>query len=180
MTMNIDQTDMNMYSKQYPIHSAIQDQLEDIVLSRDFPWYYIPDATDLSANGNASFVHLLTNEYEVCSPYYNLFESTLACIAWHGGYPLEDIYRARLGLLYPSDVPHNKPHVDYDFMHTVAIYYVNESDGATYFFDDYHEVVHTEQPHKGKTIFFDGQQLHASSTPSKGVRVVLNVNLKSK
>lgn len=78
----------------------------------------------------------------------------------------------------------------------VLLYYVNDSDGDNYFYkikeeyknhpsldDDqmYHpdllEIVHTETPEKGKLLVMDGDTIHASSSPSKGLRSTLNINL---
>lgn len=81
----------------------------------------------------------------------------------------------------------------------VLLYYVNDADGDNFFYkvkdeyvdhpsldDDqmYHpdllEIVHTETPEKGKLLVMDGDVIHASSSPSKGIRSTLNINLLPK
>ena len=45
------------------------------------------------------------------------------------------------------------------------------------FHPDFLEIVHTETPEKGKLLVMDGDVIHASSSPSKGIRSTLNINL---
>lgn len=78
----------------------------------------------------------------------------------------------------------------------VLLYYINDADGDNYFYKikdecidhpslqdddlfhpDFLEIVHTETPEKGKLLVMDGDVIHASSSPSKGIRSTLNINL---
>lgn len=86
----------------------------------------------------------------------------------------------------------NNPHVDSSADHYVLIYYINDSDGPTYIFeetiedtafDDRHkvekftikEVIHSE---KGRIVLFDGKYYHASSNPvSSSHRAVINIDV---
>lgn len=168
-------------SSSYPLPQCMEDQLEEICLSTQFPWYFIKETTWLE-NGvgnydSTSFSHVLVMDYQPVSLQYDLFESALRCIAAVAEQPFNDIYRARLGLLYPDGKQHHNPHVDFEFPHTTALYYVNDADGCTHFFKD-SMVIQRHQPAKGRMIVFDGLQLHASASPSKGVRVALNVNFR--
>ena len=53
---------------------------------------------------------------------------------------------------------------------------MNDSDGDTFFFDG-EEVIHREPVERGKLIVFNGHnKFHASSSPSKKIRLTLNVN----
>ena len=155
----------------FPILNPINDHICDLVLSTNFPWYFVPDATTLQHGGNGAFAHVLVNNYEPVSPFYDAFSSVLAIISNHAGYDRHQVYRARLGLLYPSTQIHNKWHTDYDAPHTTCLWYINGGDGNTMFKD------HSIAPTKNGLLMFDGQELHASSPPTTGVRVVLNVNL---
>ena len=101
----------------------------------------------------------------------------LRLIAHHAKQPFTDIYRVRLGCLLPDNLPHHCPHVDFEEPHTTALYYVNETDGDTYFFEPKKGAV---SPKRGKMIVFNGLSKHASSSPSKGYRIALNVNFKPK
>ena len=60
--------------------------------------------------------------------------------------------------------------------HWVGLYYPNDSDGDTFFFDNDLNVIHREPPERGKIILFDGSTYHSSSSPTKEVRFSLNIN----
>jgi hypothetical protein len=81
----------------------------------------------------------------------------------------------------------------------VMLYYVSDSDGDNYFYKikdecsdhpsldndemfhpDLLEVVQQETPKKGTLLVMDGDVIHSSSSPSKGIRTTLNINLLPK
>jgi len=69
-------------------------------------------------------------------------------------------------------------HPDFDFDHYVLLYYVNNSDGDTFLFDDDLNIIKRITPKKGRFLFFNGNILHASSNPLQfEKRIVLNINL---
>jgi hypothetical protein len=67
-----------------------------------------------------------------------------------------------------------------------AIYYVNNTDGDTYIFNekvpkqkDGVSVYETVTPKKGKMLVFNSNQFHASSSPiNNNIRLVLNIVFK--
>ena len=66
--------------------------------------------------------------------------------------------------------------MDFDFPHTTALYYVNDSDGDTLFFNDNLEIVNRVKPEKGKLIIFDGSiYTHRPVLPPTN-RIVINFN----
>ena len=74
--------------------------------------------------------------------------------------------------------PHNF-HIDQQYPHIVALYYINETDGDTIFCDehDHSKIIHRETPKKGKCVIFEGlHAYHASSSPSNNIRMTLNIN----
>ena len=74
---------------------------------------------------------------------------------------------------------HQVPHVDFIDNHYGAIYYVNDSDGPTFFFDKDYKVIKTVDPKKGRFVFFDGEIFHAGSHPNKNnFRIVTNFNFR--
>lgn len=86
-------------------------------------------------------------------------------------------YRLGLNLKVSEETIIHSAHIDYDFNHLVFLYYLNDSDGATYFYTkDNSEPIHIN-PKKNTGVLFDGQILHSSSTPTKNSkRIVLNIN----
>jgi hypothetical protein len=58
-----------------------------------------------------------------------------------------------------------------------AIYYVNDCDGDTLFFNNNNELVESVTPKKGRIVYFDNQILHAGQPPKKSMyRIVINFN----
>lgn len=149
-----------------------------ILTSPEFPWYYIPNATDLTPGGEGAFVHVLKMDYEPRSSHYDLFHMPLVNLARTAGYKPHEIYRARLGLLFPTKKKHNTPHVDFKDKHHTMLWYINESTGPTLFFNDRLEEIERVEPSQGRVVSFPGHIIHASSPPKEGIRVVMNINLK--
>jgi len=73
---------------------------------------------------------------------------------------------------------HNTPHKDFDLEHTVALYYVNDSDGDTILFNKDMTIKEKVSPKAGRLLFFDGSILHTGSHPvlSK-YRMCVNIDL---
>ena len=105
--------------------------------------------------------------------------------------------RLALQLKDGSDRLYNNPHVDMHENHYTALYYINDSDGDTYLFDQYDAIIPGQPlearqqkiltqkytvnqkvtPKKNRLLIFDGHQLHASSHPKQNpYRIVLNIN----
>lgn len=81
---------------------------------------------------------------------------------------------------------YHTPHVDQDRPHNVFLYYVNDSDGDTYFFNErlgYNGIDFTVDqsvsPKMGRAVFFDGSIYHASSSPvESNMRCILNIDFE--
>jgi hypothetical protein len=75
---------------------------------------------------------------------------------------------------------HNTPHIDEPSVkHWVCIYYVNDSDGDTLFFDNEKDCNITDiiSPKKGRFLFFKGNKLHTGKHPMNTyIRLVLNMD----
>jgi len=81
----------------------------------------------------------------------------------------------------------DNPHVDFNFPHWVCLYYVNDSDGDTVFFNSNSketpmgslrtediEVVKRITPLRGRVVLFDGTHYHSSTRGTSGTRCVIN------
>lgn len=72
----------------------------------------------------------------------------------------------------------NPPHTDMDFPHYVMLYYVNDCDGDTFFFDRDGNLLKRVSPKKGRLVYFNGEIYHAGSNPIKSKdRIVININV---
>ena len=105
---------------------------------------------------------------------------------------IKEIYRIRIGLTTTvgKEVQH-LPHVDLKQPHKVLLYYVNDSDGDTFLFNekvtpfvegveypDSFSLMDSFSPKKGSAIIFNGLHYHSSSTPvDHDSRIAININL---
>ena len=166
---------------------VMQDQLHDMCTDPTFMWSFLPDATydkreeaitgAMNKPKNPSMSHLALNEYQPKSGVANLISAHCLCASDVAGLNPNFLYRMRFGLYLPlNDAPlHNNMHVDMKIPHTVILYYVNDADGDTFFFNKSREIVDRVTPKKGRAVVFDGLTLHASSMPSKDYRISLNL-----
>ena len=85
---------------------------------------------------------------------------------------------------------YNLPHVDYHFPHKSVVYYVNESDGDTWMFNeefkqfpepDIFTVKQRITPKPNRLIIFDGLCYHTASNPiNNDSRMIININYVDK
>jgi 2OG-Fe(II) oxygenase superfamily len=114
------------------------------------------------------------------------------------GLPFTTLLRVRIGLFTKSSVDafHHNPHVDFYEPHRTALYYVNDSDGDTFVFNETYRDVPAHQapahanegkftiagrvpPKKGRMATFDGAHYHASMHPTDHVsRIVVTYNFR--
>ena len=165
---------------------VMQDQLHDMCVQPDFNWSFLNDATydnreilakKMDKPKYPSFSHLALKDYMPKSQIAALVSSHLLCISDKAGLDPRIVYRVRFGMYLPiANAPlHNNMHVDMKVPHQVALYYVNDADGDTFFFDKNRQIVDRVTPKKGRMVVFDGLTLHASSMQSKDYRISLNL-----
>ena len=121
-------------------------------------------------------------ESDSCWIYYNFCRPIIREL----DFDEELLSRIKINMLLPRDVDYmwHTPHVDSTDKHIVLLYYVNDSDGETYFFQEKYDgtikkngtIMKIIKPEKGKYVIFDGTQFHASSQPSNNLRSVINFN----
>lgn len=96
--------------------------------------------------------------------------------------------RIKLNLMLPkvklNPQSYNRPHIDHTLPYSkTLIYYVNDSDGDTYFFDKTYtgenpgelNVIEKITPKAGSAVLFDSYRYHASSIPTIDKRSVVNI-----
>ena len=168
--------------------SKIVDRLEKLAL--ESPWYYVSDCAltpetvekyKLPSNPYFSYGMIgndgRINRKEFSQYPWEYFDRAVSPEKY--GFSSVKKLRAHITFHWPRPeqygVPHNK-HVDRLHDHLVALYYINDSDGDTFFFDG-EEVIHREPVERGKLVVFNGhRKFHSSSSPSKNIRMTLNVN----
>lgn len=125
-----------------------------------------------------SYKHILKSDAEQ-SQYLNLFSIIPQLVCQRMNIPLRDIPYARIFLTnpYESDNAHMQPHTDLVIDHGVILYYVNDADGDTVFFDGNNNIIKSVTPKKGTAVLFNGHILHAGGIPIKHSRCIVNYNI---
>mgnify|MGYP003655030147 FL=1 len=176
-----------MLNKENFLPSKYFNELSGLFVDGGLPLYYIKDATYqlgmddslLISNSNkintGSFTHMFYDNGEP-STFWNFIKP----ISYFVDFDYKRIMRCRGSVLMPrpdvkKEYEYNTPHVDHfmdgDFIS--LIYYVNDSDGDTFLFEESNKDGHASfvtvkdrVGHKENTaIIFDGKQYHASSNP---------------
>jgi hypothetical protein len=88
-------------------------------------------------------------------------------------------YNLQFQITNGSKDKHNTPHVDSKFPHMTMIYYVNDSDGDTFFFDKKLNVTKRVSPKAGRAVIFKGDIMHTGQHPiNSHARCVINMNFE--
>jgi hypothetical protein len=143
-------------------------------------------------------VHTLFNEWY---PKYDSFQEILKLFQEYGKKSLKEfgnelfdneynnqlkLYRMKInGLFQRKEKAYHHPHTDWKLNDSgmTVLYYINNSDGPTYLFNQFYKdnpkrlTVHKKIPPKmGRMIAFEATRYHASSSPFKSPsRFVLNI-----
>jgi len=149
-------------------------------------------------NNPLGFTHNLYDNEKPVSPDFNFFYPLVLSITSK----LDDykkLIRIRANLTLPNKISKLKwhmPHTDSYFDHLVAIYYVNDSDGDTFVFNETNDNYSNGQddiarinkgdftvkkqitPKQGRVAIFSGKNYHTSSWAKESkFRCLLNINL---
>lgn len=194
------------------IHPKDADQIHDNFMDCQFPWHYNDVTAEESNLGlsyvkdTAQFTHTLidgiSNPGVPISMYSSMAETIIESVKQNTQTPIVAIERAKANMLVPQygwDRSWcNMPHVDKnddrmsDCNYVSLIYYVNDSDGDTVFFNKWYGQDGTEdnfpmrittqvRPRKGSLIMFNSNRYHASCPPVDSKRrLVINIVAKVK
>lgn len=174
-------------------------KLQNIILSADFPWFYIPNVSlppgsqieDPLAVETMGYLHTVYDFesenksflLEGMEPFISAYEKKFQKI--------NKLLRIRISKKHPrigfTKDNYNLPHVDLPIPHTTLIYYLNDSDGDTRVFDQFHindiepKMFTTKAritPKENRLLKLDGLNYHTASNPfDYDRRIVLNINL---
>lgn len=177
------------------IPTNYQNSLEKYVTSHNFKWSFYEGTilkSDIQYTNSCiieqgfnppQFSHFVDLKYDSNVIF---IRPILNGISYHFNQNLK-ILKCKYNLLTKSNnSTHHYPHSDLDdYENNIfsAIYYINESDGDTYLFNEFAPkqkdtiTIHKQiKPKKGKLLVFDSRRFHASSSPqSNDVRLVLNI-----
>lgn len=165
-----------------------------LVHGTDIPWTlaYQTDVHNGSESIESDEVH---NSYQFAAgllpgmPAYDYFLQVFNRFAAKHGITYNNIIRVKLNWLPRAQAEAkgkwHMPHVDSNEEHQVFLYYVNDADGDTFFFNEKYPMLKDNgltlnkqvAPKAGKGVIFDGFVYHASSSPVESeYRCILNVD----
>jgi len=181
------------------IPPSYADILEDIICkSPEFTWTYTPSTNnqtearlmkkDARSYESEQLVHALYLEGGKRSQFFDVIFPFFYFLEDKTGIELGAIERIKANMLLRSttqdgaDDKYNTPHIDIpDTGYKSLIYYVRDSDGDTFLFNEKYAdkkaltVAKRVTPKKGKAVVFDSNTWHASSNPRRNQnRIVLN------
>lgn len=156
-----------------------QDEIEQELLSWNFPWYHYANTNYADKKTRADDVPQFTHGFIRDNSRNSAYEKLPRAILHNIGIEQTTILRAKANLLTWEPKPFtHPPHIDEKERHYALIYYVNDSDGDTKFYRE-GQIFESISPKKGNAVLFDGAIYHASSSPVENrFRIVINYNLR--
>jgi len=185
------------------IDENIQDEIENLLLDNHCPWFYhiktiqkedeennikkfnLSNNVVKNMTDGQMFVHSIVDGDNInCTKTGPVVAKMLMQFSERANFSIENIYRVKANLqLRDGNLKkeqYNSVHWDNDGPHWGMIYYVNDTDGDTLFFNS-NEIIDRVSPKKGRILLFDGSILHASQLPHKAInRCILNINIQIK
>jgi hypothetical protein len=185
------------------VEPAVADEIERVVVSGGFPWYFQPNVNnnirpearkthptiisdDSRFEESFGFSHLIFPTQEPNSPWLQYPKQLFEAFLNKNRLRPTRLLRIKANLLVrcsssPTGPRPFAPHVDMPTPHWVMIYYVNDSDGDTVILDKTYPdrenaaVLRAISPKKGRAILFDGRHYHCGTAPTHhDTRVVFN------
>ena len=174
-------------------------KIQTFLTSREFPWFFLSNASKSpgsyvveNAVESFAFSHDIIwgdenrNQSFTAIKFYPLFNKILE----EHNFQI-DIFRVRAAITTNKtgfqEYNYNLPHVDYDnIQHTAAIFYINETDGDTWFFKERfagapepikYTVERRISPKPNRIVIFNGDHYHTSSNPiHHDTRIIINLD----
>jgi hypothetical protein len=177
----------------------VERTIEDTLVDNNFPWYFNQHTSYNAIKTTKTldtpfFSHMFFFQNKCNSDFYDNI-----CIPIIEGLErktdknlLDKVWRIKANLYtnhsyYPDDFYHpiHIDNADKSFRGLTFIYYVNDTDGVTFMFNEYYdynifdindaESFTKVSSERGKGVLFDISQFHASQPPSKGqTRMTIN------
>lgn len=151
----------------------------------NFAWYFRKKFTipfdEASEIQFAAFSHIFYFNGQVNSGYFDDAYEIVDEICKQENLKIKKLHRIYANLYlnvhHDDEMKFNEIHHDSDNPNCKTIlYYVNDSDGNTLFYNDKKIVINEIKPAQGKYVLFDSTQLHGAGIPIKNkFRMVLNV-----
>ena len=183
----------------------VKDRLKGILLRDNFNWTYNDSTARIVPGGKSAiedsntkdsiqFTHKLFTDTRFESEYVEYVMKIMNSLQEKEGIVCTTLHRAKCNLI-PQDSSYgldeyHPPHIDSkdvsDNTYTL-VYYVNDSDGDTFVFNEKYgdeftdlTIAHRQTPKEGCALLFKSTNYHASSSPiNTKSRVVINIVFES-
>lgn len=137
------------------------------------------------------FNSLLCNSHTQYTDYnfFSFYIQILYQFCFTQSIVIEHIHRVRAFITLPNlgkdlskgiHTDLSYPNTKKTFPHWTCLYYVNDSDGDTIFYDKNNKEIKRISPKKGRIVFFDGSIPHSGNYSTKNERIGVNINFKGK
>jgi hypothetical protein len=164
------------------------------------PWH-LKHSLSESTSGNEDtrftqspgFVNVFYNDDGILNQtIYDLFLPVVKLACKEINFEFHKLLYARSFLQMPLATHQGitNPHVDISIPHLVCLYYVNDSDGETVFFNRIDEpvgsprptfddatIANKVEPKQGRMVVFNGSVYHSNTLPNNNMRAVINCNV---
>jgi hypothetical protein len=161
------------------VNISLQEYIKEQFCSINFPWFYVDDIVqNNSGSVIGGFFNPIVQQHSPSAPQVDLCMSILFTALESVNIGFESVDRIRAGMFTKehSNIIHS-PHIDIPIPHLAMLYYILDSDGPTYFYDNNKNIIKQVNPKQGTAVIFDGLTLHSSSSPCLyNRRLVLNYN----
>jgi hypothetical protein len=161
------------------------DEVHQLVFYSKVPYDFLYNVTSTKIKDKplVGFQHILFDQTTqlIPSSFNNFLLNILYRTAHQCNLQISQYYRGRIFIQPPKDSSVlSGIHKDLKHNHLVCLYYINDVDGDTIFYDnDYKTEIKRLSPKKGRVAIFDGNIPHAATTPTTLPRGVVNFNFSS-
>ena len=178
-----------MLIKQGFVNPDLKDYLQKLILDNvNFPWYYNNNQVDEdNSKSYPGLTHVFVEEKPNSVYAQDLINASVEILKQENidSNKLEGFWVIRANLLLPL----NEQFQEQDQIHTdqdddsylTILYYVDDSDGPTKFYDDNKSLVASVKPQAGKYIMFKSNTFHSGTLPKLNKkRCTLSIVIKFK
>jgi len=167
--------------------------IEKLMTNNEIGFYFNSQISyETNQEKNFGFYSILCqNDYTIKHHY--IFEPIIYDVFNKNNINIQHIFFGRSFITTNAEQEYDIAHIDAGHYHNVFLYYVNDTDGDTVFFDKMHDeqlkninyfsydeslVWKRVTPKKGRIVIFNGFRFHCSQRPAAGkYRISVNYNV---
>jgi hypothetical protein len=151
-------------------------EIQDALLGDLFPWYFNKNIS--VEKSSSQFTHTFYRNNQIESDAFSLIKPMIYFIEDKTNTSFKKIERIKANLRTKTIDNNYQFNIHKDMEqdnYKSFLYYVNDSDGDTLFFDNNNKIINSVTPKENLGVFFDSNINHTSQAPIKNdYRVVIN------